>query len=77
MWEYLSTIDGIQAMLDVRGYIFDWCDVINCTIYLCRGKYEEAMWSAVGALPLWGSLIGKGGRKAVSLAGTSQRCHRP
>lgn len=68
-WEYLSTIDGIQAMLDVGGFIFDWCDVINCAIYLCRGKYEEAMWSAVCAIPLWGSLIGKGGRKAVSLAG--------
>ena len=67
-WDYAFSIDGLQTALEIGGFIFEPCDLVNAGIYALRGKPKEAFWSAVGAVPMLGSLAGKGG-KFVSAAG--------
>ena len=69
-WDYVFSIDGLQTMLDIGGFFFDGCDLVNAAIYLLRGRGKEAAWSFVGAVPLIGSVImAKKGTKLVSAAG--------
>ena len=64
-WEHMSTLDGFQEMLDVAGIFFEGADLLNCFIYVCRGKGKEAALSFICAAPLIGDLIGKGGKLAM------------
>ena len=69
-WDYVFSIDGLQTMLDIGGFFFDGCDLVNAAIYLLRGRGKEAFWSFVGAVPFIGSVImAKKGTKLVSAAG--------
>ncbi|MDW2797194.1 EndoU domain-containing protein [Clostridium boliviensis] len=64
-WEHMSTLDGFQEMLDVAGIFFEGADLLNCFIYVCRGKGKEAALSFICAAPLIGDQIGKGGKLAM------------
>jgi len=69
-WNYVFSLDGLQTMLDIGGFFFDGCDIVNAAIYLLRGRWKEAGWSFACAAPFIGSVImAKKGTKLVSAAG--------
>lgn len=51
------------------GFFWDSADVINMVISLCRGESEEALADFACAIPVFDSLLGRGG-KWLKSAGT-------
>lgn len=78
-----SPIDKLQAALDVVGLasmipgiaggaeqaIGAAADGINAVIYLARGDNLNAMFSAIGVIPIAGDIIGKGGKATTRIMG--------
>lgn len=52
-----SWLSNIQTTLDIAGMVPGlgiFPDVLNASIYLSTGNYEEALWSGIGAIPIVG-----------------------
>lgn len=65
---YLTSLEGLQLMLDAVGIFFEPADMVNALIYLCRKDSLSAGLSALSVLPGLGDLLGKGGKYARSAA---------
>ncbi|MCI5920148.1 MAG: hypothetical protein MRZ75_12625, partial [Roseburia sp.] len=65
---YLTSLEGLQLMLDAVGIFFEPADMVNALIYLCRKDPLSAGLSALSVLPGLGDLLGKGGKYARSAA---------
>lgn len=50
----------LHNALDIVGVFWDGADLINAGLYLAEGDYENAVISAVSAIPLVGSAVGTG-----------------
>ena len=50
----------LHTALDIVGVFWDGADLINAGLYLAEGDYENAVISAVSAIPLVGSAVGTG-----------------
>ena len=50
----------LHTALDIVGVFWEGADLINAGIYLAEGDYENAVISAVSAIPLVGSAVGTG-----------------
>lgn len=69
-----DVMDGVQAGLDAVGLVpgfGELADGINAGIYLARGDYVNAGFSAVAMIPFvgWAGTVGKWGKKGVIQGG--------
>lgn len=68
-WDHLSTLDGLQDVLDVVGFVWEGADLVNAVISLCRGHFKEAGLYCISAfLPVAGDLIVRGAKGVKGLS---------
>ena len=65
---YLTSLEGLQLLLDAVGIFFEPADMVNALICLSRGDLFSAGMSGLSVLPGLGDLLGKGGKYARSAA---------
>lgn len=74
-WYYLDEDhlrEWVHGALDAAGWIpgiGDAADLVNATLYLLEGDYENAAYSAISIIPVLGDAIGKGAKLACKVTG--------
>lgn len=70
--DYIFSLDGLQTILDVAGFVFPPADLVNAVVSLCRGDLVGAGLNALGAIPLVGDTL-KGASKIAHGAKTADK----
>jgi len=60
--DYAATKEGRHTLLETLGWVVDGADFVDAVLYILEGDWENAAWSAIGAIPVMGDAIRKGAR---------------